>query len=334
MTSVTGMTKDSRCRIRKGLDMKKYIIKRILSIIPVLFVVSIVIFALIHLTPGDPAATILGAEASQEDIEALRDRMGLNDPLVIQYFRWLGNIFRGDLGTSTSNNTPVAQMLKNYFAPTLNLAVFALLISMLTAIPLGMIAARKRGTIIDQSISVLALCGISVPSFLLGLGMMMLFSVKLNWLPVAGYEGWSSGIWPHIRSLIMPGIALGFMYSASMMRMTRASMLDVLNSDYIKMAKAKGVKEKAIVGKHAFKNTLVTMVTVVGQNFIGALSGAAVVETVFSIPGMGSLMVTSIGRRDYEVIQAIVLFIACLNVFINLITDIAYCFVDPRIRVE
>lgn len=314
--------------------MKKYLIKRILSIIPVLFVVSIVIFLLIHMTPGDPAAAILGTEASQEDIDALREKMGLNDPLPKQYINWIVDIFHGDLGNSVSNNTPVTQVIKEHFLPTINLAVFAMIISLCLALPLGMIAARKRGKLPDQIISVVALCGISVPSFLLGLGLMMLFAVKLRLLPASGYQEWSDGAWAHIKSLIMPAFALGFMYSASLMRMTRASMLDVLNSDYIKMAKAKGVKEKAIVGKHAFKNALVAIITTIGQSFIGVLSGAAVVEAVFSVPGLGNLMVTSIGKRDYEVIQAIVLLIACLNVFINLITDICYSLVDPRIRVQ
>lgn len=314
--------------------MKKYIINRILSIIPILFIVSVVVFSLIHLTPGDPAAAMLGAEATQEDIHALRETLGLNEPLTIQYVKWVGNILQGDFGVSVANSAPVSEVLASRLMPTLNLALYAMIISLMIALPLGMIAARKRGTLIDQGISVLALCGISLPSFLLGLALMMGFAVKLRWFPVSGYITWSEGIGAHIKSITLPAIALGFMYAALMMRMTRASMLEVLGSDYIKMAKAKGVKEVALVGKHAFRNALVSVVTVIGASFIGALSGAAVVESVFGIPGIGSLIVTSIGRRDYEVIQAIVLLVAVINVVINLITDLFYGLIDPRIRVN
>lgn len=314
--------------------MKKYIINRILSIIPILFIVSVVVFSLIHLTPGDPAAAMLGAEATQEDVNALRETLGLNEPLITQYVKWIGNILQGDFGVSVASSVPVSEVLASRLMPTLNLALYAMIISLVIALPLGMIAARKRGTLIDQGISVLALCGISLPSFLLGLALMMGFAVKLRWFPVSGYVPWSEGIGAHIKSITLPAIALGFMYAALMMRMTRASMIEVLGSDYIKMAKAKGVKEVTLVGKHAFRNALVSVVTVIGASFIGALSGAAVVESVFGIPGIGSLIVTSIGRRDYEVIQAIVLLVAGINVVINLITDLFYGLIDPRIRVN
>lgn len=309
-------------------------INRILSIIPILFIVSVVVFSLIHLTPGDPAAAMLGAEATQEDINALRETLGLNEPLITQYVQWVGNILQGNFGVSVANNAPVSEVLASRLMPTLNLALYAMIISLVVALPLGMIAARKRGTPIDQVISILALCGISLPSFLLGLALMMGFAVKLRWFPVSGYVTWSEGIGAHIKSITLPAIALGFMYAALMMRMTRASMLEVLGSDYIKMAKAKGVREVTLVGKHAFRNALVSVVTVIGASFIGALSGAAVVESVFGIPGIGSLIVTSIGRRDYEVIQAIVLLVAVINVVINLITDLFYGLIDPRIRVH
>lgn len=315
--------------------MQKYILKRILSILPVLLVVSVIIFSLLHLTPGDTAAVILGENASQTDIDALRVRMGLDKPILVQYFTWLGNVFRGNFGTSVaSKGEAVSKMIASHFLPTVQLAVFALIISVIIALPLGMLAARKRGTAADQGVSILALLGISVPSFLLGLGLMMLFSVKLKWFPVSGYKPWSAGFVKHIKSLTLPAISLGFMHAAFMMRMTRASMLEVLNSDYIKMAKAKGVRETAIVAKHAFRNSMVTVITVIGQALIGALSGAAVVETLFGIPGMGALIVNSVGRRDYQVIQAAVLLIAVINVGINLFIDILYGFVDPRVRLE
>ena len=313
--------------------MKKYIAKRLLSVLPILFIVSLVVFALVHLAPGSPAAAMLGSEASMEDIAALEEQMGLNDPLYIQYFRWIGGILQGDLGTSTTGDT-VANMIREHFLPTINVALFAMLISLAIALPLGMLAARKRGSLADGFVSVFALAGVSVPSFLLGLGLMMLFSVQLRWLPVSGYTPWSGGAAAHLRFIAMPAVALGFMYTALMMRMTRSSMLEVLNSDYIRMAKAKGVSEAVLVGNHAFRNAMVNIVTVIGQSFIGALSGAAVVETVFGVPGLGQLIVNSIGRRDYEVIQAVVLLVALINVLINLLTDLLYGLIDPRIRVS
>lgn len=314
--------------------MRKFITGRILSVIPVLLIVSIVIFSVIHLTPGDPAASILGDEATAEDIAALRARMGLDKPLVEQYFVWINNIFHGDFGMSVVGNETVASMLKSHWEPTISLTIFSTIIAMCVAIPLGILAARKKGTVVDSGVSALSLMGISLPSFLLGLFLMMVFAVKLKLLPVSGYKSMADGFIPHIRSLILPGVALGFMHSALLMRMTKASMLEVLNSDYIKMAKAKGVKEFFLVAKHAFRNALIPVITTVGQSIVGALAGAAVVESMFAIPGMGQLMVNSIGRRDYYVIQAIVLIVACINVLINLVVDLLYGIADPRVRLS
>ena len=314
--------------------MKRFIAKRIISVIPVLIIVSIAIFSLIHLVPGDPATAMLGDLATEEDIAALRIRMGLDKPLIEQYFIWIGNIFHGDFGMSVVNNETVGSLIISHIRPTISLAIYALVIAAVIAIPLGMIASRKKGSAIDHVVSVISLAGISLPSFLLGLFLMLLFSVKFRIFPVSGYKEIREGFLEHIRSLTLPAIALGFMNAALMMRMTRASMLEVLGSDYIKMAKAKGVKEFSLLAKHAFKNTLVTLITIFGQSIVQALSGAAVVESLFAVPGLGQLMVNSIGRRDYYVIQAIVLLIAVINVVINLIIDILYGFVDPRVRVS
>ena len=314
--------------------MKRFIAKRIISVIPVLIIVSIVIFSLIHLVPGDPATAMLGDLATEEDIAALRIRMGLDKPLIEQYFIWIGNIFHDDFGMSVVNNETVGSLIISHIRPTISLAIYALVIAAVIAIPLGMIASRKKGSAIDHVVSVISLAGISLPSFLLGLFLMLLFSVKFRIFPVSGYKEISEGFLEHIRSLTLPAIALGFMNAALMMRMTRASMLEVLGSDYIKMAKAKGVKEFSLLTKHAFKNTLVTLITIFGQSIVQALSGAAVVESLFAVPGLGQLMVNSIGRRDYYVIQAIVLLIAVINVVINMIIDILYGFVDPRVRVS
>ncbi|MDO5422235.1 MAG: ABC transporter permease [Eubacteriales bacterium] len=314
--------------------MKKYVIKRILSVIPVLFVVSIIVFSLTHLTPGSPASVILGEDATQAEIEALEEEMGLNKPLPVQYVNWIIGVLHGDLGTSVVGSKPVTEMIAGYFTPTISLTILSVFFAVLIALPLGMLAARKRGTAVDAAVSGISLAGISVPGFLVGLLLMLLVCVKLKLLPVSGYKPLKMGFWKHIRCLLLPAISLGFMHSALMMRMTKASMLEVLNSDYIRMAKSKGVKEFFLVAKHAFKNTLVAVITVIGQSVIGILSGAAVIETMFGIPGMGFLMVNSIGRRDYEVIQGIVLLIAIINVGISLVIDLIYGLIDPRIRLS
>ncbi|MGH0054084.1 MAG: ABC transporter permease, partial [Sphaerochaetaceae bacterium] len=272
--------------------------------------------------------------ATQEDIMALRIRMGLDQPPIPRYFNWLDNIFHGDLGVSTANGTPVATMIANQIRPTLNLATFAMFLALLIALPLGMWAAYKKGTWIDQAVTVISLLGISLPSFLLGLFLIMLGAVKLRWFPVSGYVPFSDGFGEHIRSIFLPAFALGFMHAALIMRITRATLLEVLNTDYIRMAKSKGVKNFVLVAKHAFKNTLVPVITIIGQSFIIALSGSTVIEAVFGIPGVGSLIVNSVNRRDYQVIQSVVLLIALLNIIVNLLVDLLYGVIDPRIRLD
>jgi peptide/nickel transport system permease protein len=314
--------------------MRKYVIKRILSVIPVLFILSAVIFSLSYLIPGDPAAMILGDNATTEDIAALRLRMGLDEAPVPRYLKWVFNMLRGDFGVSVAQSTPVASMIASRLLPTLSLAFYAMIIAILIALPLGMTAARNKGTPADRGISVFALLGISVPSFLLGLFLMMFFAIKLRWFPVSGFKPLSAGFIAHIRSITLPAVALGFMYSALMMRMTRASLLETLVSDYIRMAKAKGVSELALVAKHALRNALIPILAIMGQSFIGALSGAAVVESMFGIPGIGSLVVSSIGRRDFQVIQGVVLLIALFNVAVNLAVDLLFALADPRIRLS
>ena len=314
--------------------MGRFLVKRILSVIPVLFVVSVVVFLLVHLVPGDPAAAMLGDMATEADIAALRERMGLNRPLLEQYVVWVGNVLHGDFVESVSGNETVLSMILSHLQPTVFLSLYSLIIAAVIAIPLGMIAARKKGAMVDHSVTVISLAGISLPSFLLGLFLMLLFAVRLKWFPVSGYVPPSQGMASHLRSLCLPAITLGFMNAALMMRMTRASMLEVLGSDYMKMAKAKGVKEFFLIAKHAFKNTLVTVITVIGQSIVQALAGAAVVESLFAIPGLGQLMVNSIGRRDYYVIQSIVLLIAVFNVLVTMLIDIVYGLVDPRVRVS
>lgn len=312
--------------------MLQYVVRRVLSVIPVLLVVSVTVFYIIHLTPGDPAAAMLGENATAEEVTELRERLGLNLPVTVQYLRWIGKVLQGDLGTSIVRGQSVTALIGHYIQPTLSLTIFSTVISITLALSLGILAAKRRGTLADQGVTVITLLGISLPSFLTGLGLMLLFSVKLRWFPVSGYRHISQGFLAHIHSLALPGIALGLMHSAFMMRMTRATMLEVLNSDFIKLAKAKGVREFSITVRHALRNGLIPLITIIGQGLIGSLSGAAVIESMFGIPGMGMLIVSSIGRRDYQMIQGIVLMVAVLNVGITLLVDLLYGVADPRIR--
>ena len=315
--------------------MRKYILKRLLSMIPTVFVVSVVIFLIIHLTPGDPAAVMLGDQADPEAIAALREALGLNDPLPVQYLRWLGGVLQGDLGQSLYSDESMVSMLLSHLGPTLSLTVFALAISLIVAVPLGILAARKRGALADNAISVFSMIGISMPSFLLGLLLMLVFAVTLRWLPAAGYKTLAEdGMAEHLRYLVMPAIALGFMEAGLILRMTRSSMLEVLGSDYIRMAKAKGEKSLAITCKHAFKNALIPIVTTVGQTFMGLLSGATVVESIFNIPGIGKMTITAVQQRDYEVVQAVVLFVSMINIVVCLVIDLIYAAIDPRVRLS
>ena len=313
--------------------MRKYIIKRLISMIPAIFVVSVVIFMIIHLTPGDPAAVMLGDQADPEAIEALRQSLGLNDPLPVQYLRWVGDVLHGDLGQSLYSDQTMIQMLVGHMGPTFSLTLYALVIALTVAVPLGVIAARRRGSLADNAISVFSMIGISLPSFLLGLLLMLVLAVTLKWLPVAGYKTVAdAGIATHLKYLTMPAIALGFMEAGLILRMTRSSMLEVLGSDYIRMAKAKGGRDGAIVMKHEFKNALIPIVTSVGQTFMGLLSGATVVESIFNIPGMGKMILTAVQQRDYEVVQAVVLFVSMINIVICLAVDLVYAAIDPRVR--
>jgi peptide/nickel transport system permease protein len=311
-----------------------YILKRILSLIPVLFVVSIIVFLIIHVTPGDPATTMLGEEASSEQIEELREQLGLNLPLYQQYLNWVVGVFQGDLGNSYFMKDPVTVAIFEHLGPTISLTIIAQLIALLIAIPVGIFAAKRRGTASDQTVMGFSLLAMSVPNFLLSLLLMLLIGVVLQWLPVAGYAPLESGLWSHLQYLIMPGIALGAIQAALIARITRSSMLEVLNHNFIKSARAKGVKEKNIIYKHAFKNAFLPILTVIGQTFGGLIAGAVVAETIFNIPGIGQLTINSIERRDYPMIQGVIFFVAMAYVFINLVVDLLYGIVDPRVRLD
>ncbi|ROR73374.1 ABC transporter permease [Bogoriella caseilytica] len=309
-----------------------YFIRRVLALIPVLAVVALVVFLLIHITPGDPARVMLGPDAGEAEVQALRESMGLTRPLYEQFFSWLGGVLTGDLGTSYFIRRPVTEVLMTALAPTLSLALMAQIIAIAIAIPAGIMAAQRRGTIVDQAFMGGSLLGISVPSFLLALFLMLLFAVQLGWLPVAGYAPLSSGLGEHLRYLVLPAIALGTMQAALIARMTRSAMLDTFTKGFLKTATAKGVSERSRVYKHALKNAALPIITVIGQTFGTLVAGAAVTETVFNIPGIGQLIVNSVDRRDFVVIQGVVLMIAVGYVLINLLIDLLYSVLDPRVR--
>lgn len=314
--------------------MTSYLIRRVLSLVPVLAVVAVVVFLLIHLTPGDPAAVMLGPEAREEDVQALREQLGLTEPLYTQFFRWLGGVLQGDLGDSLFIRKPVTEVLADALGPTASLAILAELLALVIAVPAGIMAARRRGTAADRAFMSGALLGISVPSFLLGLFLVLVFAVGLGWFPVAGFRPLENGLAAHLTYLVLPAVALGAMQAALIARTTRSAMLDVLTRNFMKTAKAKGLSERVRIYKHALKNAALPVLTVIGQTFGTLIAGAAVVETVFNIPGIGQLVVNSVERRDFVVIQGVVLLIAVSYVLINLVVDLLYSVFDPRVRLD
>lgn len=314
--------------------MIRYLFQRLLSVIPILLVVSVVVFFLVHITPGDPATVILGDEATDAERQDLREQLGLDQPVYTQFFNWLGGAVQGDLGDSFFMNMSVVEAFMQHIQPTISLAIFAQIIAIIISVSMGILAAKKRGTILDAAVMGTSLLGISIPSFLLGMILVLVFAVQLQWLPVAGFQPINAGFLEHIRYLILPAFALGVMQAALIARMTRSSMLDVLNNGYIKTAKAKGLNERVVLFKHAFRNAFIPILTVLGESFGTLITGAAVIETVFNIPGIGQLIVNSIERRDLTVIQGTVLLITVTYVVINLIVDLLYGYVDPRVRLS
>lgn len=312
--------------------MTTYILRRLLSLLPVLFIVSVVVFWIIHLTPGDPASAILGEEASSEDIRQLRERMGLNDPLPVQFVDWLSRVIRLDLGDSLFLPQSVTEALLSRAQPTGLLSLYAMTMAIVISVPLGVLAAVKRNSLVDRLLMVVALIGVAVPNFFLGILLILLFAVVFHWLPSGGYVEITQDPIAHFKAMILPAFAIGFSQAALLARVVRSSMLDVLSRDYVQTARAKGLSGHAVVGTHALRNALIPAVTVAGTSLGALLNGAIVVETVFTIPGMGLLVAQAILRRDYPVIQGTVMVIAVIYVLVNLLVDILYVFLDPRIR--
>jgi len=314
--------------------VKVYLLRRVLAVIPVMLVVATVAFVLIHLAPGDPASVIAGPYATQDDIARLHRQLGLDQALPIQLLHWYGRLLRGDLGDSIFLRRPVLEAIGDRVEPTFLLTTLATLIAVLIGVPIGIVSARRHNSVADQSCMVLALLGISIPNFLLGLLLILVFGVWLGWFPVAGYVPLESGLWANLRSLVMPAASLGFVQSALIARITRSSMLDVLREQYILAGRAKGLSERAVVYKHALKNAIIPTLTVVGITFAILIGGAVVIETVFNIPGLGRLIISAVLRRDYPVIQGVVLLIAVAYTLVNLLVDLAYLALDPRIRYQ
>jgi peptide/nickel transport system permease protein len=295
-------------------------------------VVAVFVFALLYLSPGDPAAIIAGDTATVDDILRIRAKLGLDQPIYIQFGSWVWRLMQGDLGISIFTNLPVSKLIEQRLEPTVALTVATLVISVVTAIPMGVLAAWRAGSWIDRFVMVFAVLGFSVPVFVLAYLLIYVFAIWANWLPVQGYVSITQGFWPFLSHIILPSIALGMIYAALIARITRASMLDVLAQDYIRTAQAKGLSNQQVLIGHALKNAAVPIVTIIGIGVALLISGVVVTETVFAIPGLGRLTVDAILRRDYPIIQGIILIFSAAYVLVNLLVDLSYTLLDPRIR--
>ena len=312
--------------------MLGYLIRRILAAIPVMGVVALVVFLLLRLTPGDPAAILAGDNASPEQLARIRASLGLNEPLYTQFFSWIGKLLHGDLGVSMISQVPVLQMISQRIEPTLSVAIATIVLSIVVAVPLGVIAAWKHGTWIDRFVMGLSVIGFSVPVFVIGYVLIQIFAIDLRWFPVQGFRTMARGFGPFFERLVLPTLTLSFIYIALIARMTRAAMLDVLGEDYVRTARAKGITESRVLLRHALRNAAVPVITVIGTGFALLISGVVVTESVFNLPGIGRLTVDAVLARDYPVIQGMILLTSGIYVAVNLLIDVAYTLLDPRIR--
>jgi peptide/nickel transport system permease protein len=312
--------------------MLSFILRRVLAVIPVLLIVAVLVFGLLRMVPGDPAAVIAGDAATNEQVRDIRERLGLEKPIPVQFAVWLGRLVQGDLGQSFFFKKPVADLIAQRFEPTLALGVCALVLAVSVAVPLGVLAAFRQGSWVDRLVMGLSVMGFSLPLFVLGYLLVYVFAVELEWLPVQGYARIAEGFWPFIERLILPSVALSVGYIALIARITRTSVLEVLNEDYIRTARAKGLTDREVLVRHALRNAAVPILTIIGIGLAVLIGGAVVTESVFAIPGLGRLTVEAVLSRDFPVIQALILLFSCGYLLVNLLIDIGYAFLDPRIR--
>ena len=312
--------------------MLAYIFRRVLASVPVLIVMALFVFLLLRLTPGDPAAIIAGDMATPEQLAQIRQSLGLNEPLVTQFITWSGQLLSGDFGRSLISRTPVLTLIGQRLEPTLSLALVTMAITLLLSITMGVLAAWRHGTLTDNVIMAISVLGFSIPVFVTGYIFIQIFAIDLKLLPVQGFKSIFDGVGPFLARIFLPAFTLATIYIALIARMTRAAMLDVLDEDYVRTARAKGLSERIVLFRHALRNAAVPILTVVGTGFALMISGVVVTESVFNIPGLGRLTVDAILARDYPVIQALILLTSGIYVVINLLIDISYAFMDPRIR--
>ena len=312
--------------------MLSYALRRLAATIPVMGVVALFVFSLLYLSPGDPAAVIAGDFATADDIARIRAKLGLDEPYLVRFGTWLWALAHGDLGTSIFTGLPVTTLIGQRVEPTLALTLCTLVVAVALAVPLGVVAAARAGSWIDRVVMAISVLGFSVPVFVLAYGLVLLFAVGLEWLPVQGYSSITKGLWPFVQHMILPSVALGITYMALIARITRASMLDVLAQDYVRTAHAKGLAPSAVLTRHALKNAAVPIVTIIGIGIALLIGGVVVTETVFAIPGIGRLTVDAILRRDYPIIQGVTLLFSAVYVLVNLLVDLSYTLFDPRIR--
>jgi peptide/nickel transport system permease protein len=316
----------------RNLLMLAYIARRLLATVPVMAIVAVLVFSMLRLTPGDPAAIIAGAAATSQDIVDIRARLGLDRSIVAQFFVWIGHVLTGDFGESFFFKKQVAALIAGRIGPTVALATTTIILSVLIAVPLGVVAAWKQGTWIDRLVMGFSVLGFSVPVFVIGYMLIYIFAIELSWLPVQGYQPLGDGFWGFLQHLILPSLTLSVIYIALIARITRTSVLEVLNEDYIRTARAKGLPDRVVLMKHALRNAAVPIVTIIGIGVALLIGGVVVTESVFSIPGLGRLTVDAVLARDYPTVQAVILLFSAVYVLLNLAVDVAYTFLDPRIR--
>ncbi len=309
-----------------------YITSRILATIPVMGVVALFVFLMLRLAPGDPAAVIAGDYATAEDVERIREKLGLNESIPVQFFTWVESLVQGDLGISIFTNLPVTTLIAQRIEPTIMLALTTIIFTVLVAVPLGTLAAWRAGSLIDRFVMVFSVAGFSVPVFVLGYILIYVISIELRWLPVQGYKSPGAGLWPFLRHMILPTLTLSVIFIALIARMTRASVMEVLQEDYVRTARAKGQSEFKVLLRHALRNAAVPIVTVIGLGIAALIGGVVVTESVYNIPGLGRLVLDAVLARDYPIIQGLILLFSFAYILINLAIDLSYTILDPRIR--